>query len=161
MLLLPFSMPLICNFPVESPTALPQKPRGRVRLACGEVQRTIDASRGKPRPRHSSAGHLRWWTQPLGHGSPPFRRDTEVHRKSQCQFEAQAREHFSSLFRGIQCPAKRASASGGGDATHRIGAGVGGCVLARKSARDAPGAGAAPRRHPLPWLAARPPYQFP
>ena len=44
----------------------------------GEVQRTVAAFRGKPRTRHSSADHLRWRTQPLGHGSPPFRRDTEI-----------------------------------------------------------------------------------
>lgn len=64
--------------PEESPTALPQKPRCRARLAYGEAQRTVAAFRGKPRPRHSSANHLRWRTQPLGHGSPPFRRDTEI-----------------------------------------------------------------------------------
>ena len=54
-------------------------------------------------------------------------------------------------FRGIRCPAKRISVSGGGDATHRRGAAVGGCVLARESARGPPSAGEAPRRHPLPW----------
>ena len=72
------SLLLVCNFPEESPTALPQKPRDRARLANGEVQRTVAAFRGKPRTRHSSADHLRWRTQPLGHGSPPFRRDTEI-----------------------------------------------------------------------------------
>ena len=59
-------------------------------------------------------------------------------------------------FRGIQCPAKRASVSGGDDATHRRGGAVGGCVLARESARGPPSAGAAPRRHPLPWSRAAP-----
>ena len=59
-------------------------------------------------------------------------------------------------FRGIQCPAKRASVSGGDDATHRRGGAVGGCVLARESARGPPSAGIAPRRHPLPWSRAAP-----
>ena len=89
---------LVYNFPKESPTALPRKPRGRVRLACGEVQRAIAASRGKPHTRHSPAGHLRWRTQPLGHGSPPFRRDTENHGNAPDLLEVKMQRLFSSLF---------------------------------------------------------------
>jgi hypothetical protein len=59
-------------------------------------------------------------------------------------------------FSEVPCPAKRASVSVGGDATHRRGVAEGGCGLARKSANGPPSAGEALRRQPLPWLRVAP-----
>ena len=65
-------------------------------------------------------------------------------------------DFIQAFFRGIPCPAKRASVSVGGDATHRRGVAEGGCGLARKSANGPPSAGIVPRRQPLPWLRVAP-----
>ena len=122
--------------------------RGRLRRPVarpvgGPVNKFPVANGALPQP-------LRGLLAFAGHGSPPFRRDTEIHGKVPCQLEINVAGHWSSKFPWDSVSAKRVSVSGGGDATHRRGGAVGGCVLARDSARGPPSAGAAPRSHPFP-----------
>ena len=74
----------------------------------------------------------------------------EIFGKSQGGLKPGRKDSFQTFSVGPSCPAKRVSVSGGGDATHRQGAAMGGCGLARLFARGPPGAGEASRRHPLP-----------
>jgi hypothetical protein len=105
-----------------------------------------------PSPCPCDALHRRRVQRTRKRASP----DTEPHGK---RLEGSLEDWHQAnmgIFCEFLCPAKRASVSGGDDAKHRRGEAVGGCVLARNSANGPPGAGEAPRSHPLPWLREAP-----
>ncbi len=155
-LLLRASASLVCNFPrrvaygVTTETSGPRSPR----LRRGPAN--VAASRGKPRTRHSSADHLRWRSQPLGHGSPPSRRDTEKHGKAQDLFGINAADPLSNKFQWPSVSREAGFCVGWRrcDASLRRSRGrMRTCTQIRQRPAER---GCNPRRQPLPWLAARP-----